>query len=404
MSETLRTEFERGIEAVDLSSAESVPALVEAILEAARKHAASDIHLVPRENRLEMLWRIDGVLLPVAEFPDNLKTNIVARLKVLAELLTYRTDLPQEGRVRTEGDDVEMRLSTFPTLFGEKAVVRLFSGSGRFLDLDSLGLPDDAGTALKRALYETGGVILITGPAGSGKTTTAYSCLREIGRSETARRSIATLEDPIEAVIPAAVQTHVTASNGFDYEVALKSLLRQDPEVIMVGEIRDPATAAIAFQAALTGHLVLTTFHAGSAAESVARLLDMGIEPYQLRSGLLCVLNQRLVRRLCECAEPGNEPDGMLGLPVERYRGPRGCDACDGTGFRGRLPLVEALSPGDGSTSTAILERQDAAAIEHAAIAAGMQTRWQSAARLVNSETTSPAEIRRVLGFRSPDP
>lgn len=400
MPETSFADFQQQLAGIDLSKSESVPQLVDVVLEAARRGGASDVHLVPRDNRLEMSWRIDGVLLPVTEFPENLKGNIVARLKVLAELLTYRTEVPQEGRIRVDAETIEMRVSTFPTLHGEKAVVRLFAGTGEFHDLDSLALPEDVNAELKRSLHETGGVILITGPAGSGKTTTAYACLREIGATSTTLRSIATLEDPIESVIAQAAQSHVKPASGFDYEVALKSLLRQDPEVILVGEIRDPATAALVFQAALTGHLVISTFHAGSAAEAVARLLDMGIEPYQLRSGLLCVLNQRLVRRLCECAIPETDPDGRLGLPVATYRLPNGCPTCGGTGYRGRMPLVEMLTPDDRQTSAAILSRHDSSEIERCAVEAGMRNRWTQAIALVESGATSPTEIRRVLGFR----
>eukprot|EP00913_Durusdinium_trenchii_P013399 g12580.t1 len=376
-----------------MSKPENVPQVVEQILDAARSGGASDVHLVPRENRLEMSWRVDGVLTHVAEFPAHLKGNIVSRLKVLAGLLTYRTEVPQEGRISVETDSIEMRVSTFPTLFGEKAVVRLFVGSGDLQQLDSLTLPDEVSTRLREALHETGGVILVTGPAGSGKTTTSYACLREIAATATTMRSIATLEDPIEAVIAPATQSHVNAANGFDYETALKSLLRQDPEVIMVGEIRDPATAALVFQAALTGHLVLTTFHAGSAAEAVARLLDMGIEPYQLRSGVLCVLNQRLVRRLCSCSITANDVEGRLGLPVTEYHVPQGCEACSGTGFLGRLPLVELMTVDNHQTGSAILSRQDSAEIERCAVEAGMQTRWQRAIALPANKLNSPEKV-----------
>ncbi len=197
MPETLRSEFQKQLVNIDLSRADNVPRLVDAVLDSARMHAASDVHLVPRENGLEMSWRVEGVLVPVAEFPDGLKGNIVTRLKVLAELLTYRVEIPQEGRIRVDADDVEMRVSTFPTLFGEKAVVRLFVGSGEYQRLEALAFPAEANAELLRCLHETGGVILITGPAGSGKTTTAYACLREIGEFDTTPRSIATLEDPI---------------------------------------------------------------------------------------------------------------------------------------------------------------------------------------------------------------
>jgi hypothetical protein len=236
---------------------------------------------------------------------------VVARLKVLAELLTYRTDVPQEGRIRGGPGDVEMRVSTFPTLFGEKAVVRLFAGPGRFLRPEDLGLPPEIRATLGRLLGETSGAILLAGPAGSGKTTTIYACLRELVAASAGTRSLATLEDPIEVAVPGVAQAQVNPAAGFDLGAGLRSLLRQDPEVIAVGEIRDRATAEVAFQAALTGHLVLSTFHAGSAAGVVGRLSDMGIEPYVLRSGVRAIICQRLVRTLCGLRPRGARPGPM---------------------------------------------------------------------------------------------
>lgn len=377
-----------------------VPEVVDVILSSARDHGASDVHLVPSDSGLLMSWRIDGVLQPVATFPADLSSNIVSRLKVLAELLTYKTDIPQEGRIPGDDDNLEMRVSTFPTLFGEKGVVRLFVGSGHFRYLRELGMPPDVFESLSNHLRETGGVILVTGPAGSGKTTTLYACLRELIQGPTISRSIVTLEDPIETVVDGISQSQIRPNHGFDYETGLKSLLRQDPEVIMVGEIRDKTTAELVFQASLTGHLVLTTFHSGSSAEAIGRLLDMGIEPYQLRSGILCVLNQRLVRRLCTCSVAKDDFDGRLGLSVDQYRDPVGCDKCHGTGYRGRTILVEMLSPERNETGKAILSQHDASEIERQAVEAGMITRWIRSCDAVDAGETSPAEVRRVLGFR----
>jgi type II secretory ATPase GspE/PulE/Tfp pilus assembly ATPase PilB-like protein len=332
--------------------------------------------------------------------PRQVSGNVVSRLKVLAELLTYKTEVPQEGRIRNVEGDVEMRVSTFPTLYGEKAVVRLFVESNRYRFIADLGLPGEIAGALERLLGETGGAIVATGPAGSGKTTTVYACLRELAGKTSQPRSLVTLEDPIESVIEGVAQSQIRPVAGFDYERGLRSLLRQDPEVILVGEIRDQPTAEIVFQAALTGHLVLTTFHAGSSAEGVGRLLDMGIEPYQLRSGLLCVLNQRLVRRLCTCAVETTSHEARMGLDVERALEPAGCEACGGTGYSGRMLLAEMLLPGSPETGRAILSKSDSADIERQAIAAGMTTRWQHACAAVSAGHTSPAEVRRVLGFR----
>lgn len=371
--------------------------VVELILGEARTVGASDVHLQPTAEGLELRWRVDGVLQAAAILPASVAPNVVARLKVLAELLTYRTDVPQEGRIRSAPGEVEMRVSTFPTLYGEKAVVRLFATPGRYLMLAELGLPAEILQALRRLLTATSGAIILSGPAGSGKTTTIYACLRELVASSEGQRSLATLEDPIEVAVRGVAQSQVNASAGFTLELGLRSLLRQDPEVIAVGEIRDRSTAETAFQASLTGHLVLTTFHAGSAAGVIARLSDMAIEPYLLRSGILTIVSQRLVRRLCECAKPV-EGEAFLGLNVKRALGPQGCPLCGGTGYRGRMVLAEMLTPETPALGRAILDRADAGLLEHVAVEEGMVSRWQRACKAVEDGLTSPTEIRRVLG------
>ncbi|WP_422930345.1 GspE/PulE family protein [Singulisphaera sp. PoT] len=371
---------------------------VDLVLAEARTLGASDIHWLPTAEGLALSWRIDGVLQPAALLPVGVAPNVVARLKVLAELLTYRTDVPQEGRLRVASGEVEMRLSTFPTLYGEKAVVRLFAASGRFLRLDDLGLPDEIRDRLRELLQNTSGAIVLSGPAGSGKTTTIYACLRELVETSKGQRSLTTLEDPIEVPVPGVSQSQVNAAAGFTLEVGLRSILRQDPEVITVGEIRDPATAEIAFQASLTGHLVLTTYHAGSASGVVGRLVDMGIEPYLLRSGILAIVCQRLVRRLCTCATPTEDPAAFLGLAVERAYVPTGCPECVSTGYRGRAILAELLLPDRGELGQAIIAREDVAQLERAAVKGGMTSLWERARLAVEAGTTSPAEVRRVLG------
>ena len=411
--------FRQRLNGHDPSQSQHVSAVVEAILASARDAGASDVHLVPQESGLSMQLRIDGVLQPVTELPKETSTNVIARLKVLSELLTYRTDVPQEGRVRadsvvnsngngkvvvaesTSAQTVEMRVSTFPTLFGEKAVVRLFVGSGGFRFLGELGLPDDIETALKRLLDRRNGLLLITGPAGSGKTTTAYAALREIVRASGSTRSISSLEDPIEAVVPGVAQSQINTAASFDYATGLKSLMRQDPEVIFVGEIRDRNTAETAFQAALTGQLVLTTFHSASAAGAISRLSDMGIEPYLLRSGVIGIVAQRLLRRLCACAVPDEtgEPGGHLGLDVRSAKRAVGCEQCGGTGYRGRMIVSELLQPDLSGMGRAILSRGDATEIEVLAVQAGMKTLLHRASQAVEVGETSPAEVRRVLGW-----
>ncbi len=375
---------------------------VERLLEAAIRAEASDVHLQPIPDGLELRWRLDGVLQSLGRFPAGAAASVVARLKVLAGLLTYRNDVPQEGRIRPQdmaAAAVEMRLSTFPTLYGEKAVVRLFAGSGQFLQLQELGLPAEIAERLAQLLTETAGAILITGPAGSGKTTTAYACLRHLVGQTGGGRSLVSLEDPIETAIPGVSQSQINPAAGFDLATGLRSLMRQDPEVILIGEIRDRPTAETAFQAALTGQLVLSTFHAGSAAGAFSRLADMGIEPYVLRSGVLAIIGQRLVRRLCDCKQPATDQAALAGLPVQRAWIPGGCAACGGSGYRGRTPLAELLSADDGELGRAILDRSDVVELERLAIAAGMTSRWQRAVAAVEAGVTSPAEIRRVLGF-----
>jgi len=388
---------------LDPADPQYATAVVDRMLAAARAAAASDIHLQPAENGLQLKFRIDGVLQPVAVLPAKLAVNIIARLKVLAQLLTYRTDCPQEGRLRADGE-VEVRVCTFPTLHGERAVVRLFGGSQEYQRLDDLGLPDDVSRPLRQLVAETSGAILVSGPAGSGKTTTVYASLREIARETAGARSLVSLEDPIEVAVPGVAQSQVNAAAGLDLAAGLRFLMRQDPEVIMVGEIRDRATAEAALQASLTGHLLLSTFHAGSAAETIGRLLDMGIEPYVLRSGLLAILCQRLLRRLCTCAQPSDDLDARLGLPVERVWVPRACDACGGTGYRGRFLLVEMLALGRSELSRAILARCETPLIERLAGEKGMIDRWQRACRAVSDGLTSPAEVRRVLGISASFP
>ena len=407
MDETPAGFFEKYRPETSPDDPERVSKLVEAILTSARDARASDVHLRPTADKMEMAWRLDGVLQPVAVFPRELVPQIVARLKVLAELLTYRTDTPQEGRIRSAStapntvpgeQDVETRLSTFPTLFGEKAVLRLFIGSGKYRRLPELGLPEDIQSKLSELLEATSGVILLTGPAGSGKTTTSYACLREIDQQTGGGRSLVSLEDPIEVVVPGVDQSQVHASSGFDMAVGLKSLLRQDPDVLMVGEIRDPLTAETVFQASLTGHLVLTTFHAGSSAQAVSRLGDMGIEPYLLHSGLLAIVCQRLLRQLCECARESAETRDLLGLPLERAKVPVGCPACRGTGYRGRFVIAELLLPERGEVGEGILANANARHLEKLAVESGMICQWERGLRAVQTGRTSPQELRRVLG------
>lgn len=384
---------------LDPASPRYATEVVDQVLAEAQASRASDVHLQPCSDGLELRFRIDGVLQAVAQLPAKGSPNIVARLKVLADLLTYRTDVPQEGRIKGTPGEVEMRVSTFPTLFGEKAVVRMFAEPGKFLRLDDLGLPAGVKEELARALDETSGAIVLSGPAGSGKTTTIYACLRELAARSGGQRSLVTLEDPIESVVPGVAQSQVNPTAGLTLESGLKSLLRQDPEVIAIGEVRDKTTAEIALQGALTGHLILTTFHAGSACEVIGRLLDMGIEPYVVRSGLRAIVAQRLVRKLCSCSEPASRPEELLGLPVQSARVPRGCELCQHSGYTGRTVLAEMLLPETDELARAILDRVDVRRLETIAREAGMIDRWSRAVAAVENGLTSPAEVRRTLGL-----
>jgi len=397
---TLAERFASSAPKLEPSSAKYVTEVVAHTLQAAFAAGASDIHFTVGTDEMSVLWRIDGVLQLVATYPRTLAPNIIARLKVLAELLTYRTDIPQEGRLRDSGAAVEMRLSTFPTLYGEKGVVRLFASSDQYRWPADLGLPGDLLPDLLGLVHETSGAILITGPAGSGKTTTAYACLRELQREIGVGKSLVSLEDPIESVLVGVSQSPVNRTAGFDYATGLRSLMRQDPDVILVGEIRDRETAETVFQACLTGHLVLSTFHSGSAAEAISRLGDMGIEPYLLRTGLRAILCQRLFRRLCDCAEWSTDDTAKFGFSLPRVRVPSECDRCAGTGYRGRLVLAELLKPNDNQVGRAIIDRREASEIEAVAIRNGFQTVGHRAALAISEGKTSPIEVRRVLGFR----
>ncbi|MGI8981687.1 MAG: GspE/PulE family protein [Pirellulaceae bacterium] len=383
---------------------------VSELLAAACQQGASDVHLHPTASGLEVRWRIDGVLQPVGTFPPGEAADVVSRLKVLAGLLTYRTDVPQEGRLgETAGgvgfqpaQKIEMRVSTFPTLYGERAVVRIFAAEGRYLYPEELGLPEEVHAGLLRKLDETSGALLITGPAGSGKTTTAYAALRHLARTVAGSKSLVSLEDPIEVALPGVAQSQVNAAAGFDLATGLRSLMRQDPEVILVGEIRDRPAAETAFQAALTGHLVLSTFHASNCTSALSRLADMGIEPYLLRSGIRGILSQRLVRKLCACAQPIEREEQKLGLPVASAKIAGKCEACAGTGYSGRLVLAELLPPLEGELATAVLTRRDSQQLFSTAVNAGLIPLLTRACQAAEAGQTDPAEIRRVLGFEMP--
>jgi type II secretory ATPase GspE/PulE/Tfp pilus assembly ATPase PilB-like protein len=388
-----------GLASLDITSPRYVIEVVDLILGEAALISASDVHLLPTAHGLEVLYRIDGVLQLAGTLPKSLLPNVVARLKLLANMITYRTDIPQEGRIIESDGDVEKRVSTFPTHFGEKVVIRMFGGLGQFRRLEDLGLPEEIKRTLSGLLNETSGAILFTGPAGSGKTTTLYTCLRELSAASRGGRALMTLEDPIEMLVPGVAQAQINHAAGLDLAVGLRSMMRQDPEVIGVGEIRDLATAEVAFQASLTGHLLLCTFHAGSAAGVIGRLAEMGIEPYVIISGVRAIVCQRLVRRLCTCARATDDPNDLLGLEVSSAWVTVGCSHCRGTGYRGRVVLAEILVPNDRRVRRAIRAHADVERLEEMAHRSGMVKLSERARKAVETGLTDPAEFRRVLGI-----
>jgi len=385
----VRNDLQAQLDALNFGGPDRVARLVDLILAEAVRRSASDVHFEPTHRAVEVRYRLDGVLQMIASLSRELAPNIVARLKVLADLLTYRLDIPQEGRLREASTSygVDMRVSTFPTVHGEKVAVRIFDAGARALDLEQLGFPPELMGCLLAMLKERTGAIMLTGPSGSGKTTTIYACLRHLVHAEAGRRHIVTIEDPVEQVIEGVSQSQARPGTEFDFARGLRSLLRQDPEVIMIGEVRDPDTAAIAVEAALTGHLVFSTLHAGSACGVVGRLLEMGIEPYLLTSGLKGILNQRLVRRLC----PSCRRQEATGWQAD------GCERCAATGYFGRMLLAELLTVTE-PLRQAILTRSDTSALEAAACAAGGPSIWSAAADAVANGMTTMDEIERVLG------
>ena len=375
-----------------------VPSIVDAILAEAFALGASDAHLTPSANGLLVSWRIDGVLHPVGSIPQPVSAPVVARLKVLSG--------PQEGRIPAslEMNRREVRISTFPTLHGERAALRFLEATRSRESLAQIGLPEAVFQSVKRAMEWTSGMVVITGPAGSGKTTTLYACLREIVNASEHARSVVTLEDPIESALEGVAQTALDPRAGLGLAELVKAVLRQDPDVIAVGEIRDRPTAESAFQATLTGHLVLTTTHAGDSVEVLTRLTDMRIAPYILRSGLRAILAQRLLRKLCcHCrvkVDQNSSPVGDFGTGLEQWfeAASGGCSECRHTGYDGRVMVAEWLEPGDNAVGRALASRRDARVLRRLVEKSGVQTLMQQALERARSGETSPLEIRRVFG------
>jgi len=364
--------------------------LVEDLLAKASQSGASDVHFEPMQRGLVVKFRLDGVLTALRTLPPRLGARAVTRLKVLAGLLTYRNDIPQEGRIQQpiapDARVIDQRLAVFPTIHGQRAVVRLFYEEPSLTELDRLGLDEGILSALRRIAAGSQGVVLLTGPAGSGKSTTLGAVLRWV-LGESPGKSIVTLEDPVERRIDGVTQVQISPHGEMTFPTALRSLLRQDPEVLMIGEIRDAETARIVIEAGLTGHLLLSTMHSGSPAGALLRLLEMGAEPYQVTSSVQAVVNQRLVRRLCEhCRRP---------VGAEGPAGAGGCEACFGTGFRGRALIAEMVEL-DGALRKALLAKADLDELEQVLAARGHCTLRQDGRRLVREGITTRGELDRV--------
>ena len=380
-----------------------VSVLVNCLVQDGIRLGASDLHLEPWESFIAVRARVNGVLTEVAHLPLDLLEKIAMRFKVMANLVTYQAGVPQDGTVvgAPELEGVQLRVSIFPTTRGEKVVVRLFDPRDRRFELEALGFEDSTLAGLKRLLRRSGGLLLFTGPTGSGKTSTMYSSLCHITQRDGSTISISTVEDPVEFNLPMVSQTQVNPAQDFTYAVALRSIMRQDPQVILVGEIRDPETAAIAVQAGLTGHLVISTIHAGVSAGAFTRLINMQIEPFMLASSVLGVMGLRLVRSVCpNCAQPDEPPPSLLKMVPEallaeaRFRRGAGCDQCCQTGYGGRLPVSELLVVGEPFRE-AVLQKMPTMALEEIAIQQGMRTLWQGGlGRAIAGQTTLEETIR----------
>jgi len=385
----------------DQASEAPVIRIVNRMISRAIDLRASDIHLEAPEGRLRLRYRIDGVLSESEPPPPALAAAIVSRIKIVAGLNIAERRLPQDGRIKivVRGTPVDLRVATVPTLHGESVVLRVLDREAVALDFDALGLAPGIQSPLIAALERPNGIFLITGPTGSGKTTTLYAAL---ARLNDAGRKIITVEDPVEYQLEGVNQIPVRAGIGLDFAAALRAILRQDPDIILVGEIRDVETAEIAAQAALTGHLVLSTLHTNSAAASVTRLMDMGLAPYLIAATLNGAAAQRLVRRLCPDCREGHpaDPDLLLGLGVAPAEGRSlwravGCRACNGTGYRGRLALMEVLAL-DEELSRRIVRGEGDAGLEAAARAAGMRSLRADGLDKALAGLTSLEEVLRV--------
>ncbi len=398
-----------GLRLLELLQADDETGVADAVdvaLSQGAYHMASDIHLEPWTDSLSLRYRLDGILQQIAIIPKDFQPKIIARIKVLSELVVYRKDLPQDGRIDREKTTCArpMRVSTVPTIRGEKTVIRLLGESHDVYRLDALGFQPFVVDSLRELITRTQGTLMLTGPSSSGKTTTIYALLQEMMYLQQNTTNIVTIEDPVEYSIEKVSQIQVNPHVEFTFANALRSILRQDPEVIMVGEIRDAETARMAIQAGLTGHFVISTVHSGTACGVFTRLLDMGIEPFLVASSLTGVLAQRLIRLNCAQCTDVYSPDPILlqhfGLDLDDgpfYKG-KGCDACQGIGYRGRASAGEFLTVTQ-AIAERVLERPTTAQIHQIALEQGMETLQEDALKKARKGTTTIEEMFRVLPF-----
>jgi type IV pilus assembly protein PilB len=399
-------EGDDGVNVAELGqAAEDAPVvkLVNLILTDAIKKGASDIHIEPYEKAFRVRYRIDGVLYEVMQPPTRLKAAITSRVKIMAQLDIAERRLPQDGRIKIKmsGREMDYRVSTLPTLFGEKVVLRLLDKGNLQLDMTKLGFEPHALTDFESGLLLPFGMVLVTGPTGSGKTTTLYSALNRLNTTET---NIMTAEDPVEFNLPGINQVQMKAEIGLNFAASLRSFLRQDPDIIMVGEIRDYETAEIAIKAALTGHLVLSTLHTNDAPSTISRLLNMGVEPFLVAASTNVIVAQRLARRVCQqCKEPAPVPPQVLmnlgfspeeGKTVVPLKG-KGCMACSETGYKGRVALYECLVIRE-NIKEAILQGASVIELREIGRKNGMKTLREAGLQKLREGMTSLEEIMRV--------
>lgn len=396
------TSIEDGVVVLGNESSPPVIQMVDSILQGAIISRTTDIHLEPHMQNARVRFRIDGMLYDKASIPRLLFAAVVSRIKILASLDIAEHAKPQDGRIsmRLKEREYDVRVGITSTAFGERVVMRLLDKSNVMLGLDRLGIPADQEQIIQSLIRKPHGMFLVTGPTGSGKTTTLYSCLHSINGPA---HNIITIEDPIEYYLDGISQIPVRPRSGVTFATGLRSILRQDPDVVMVGEVRDAETAKISVHAALTGHLVFSTLHTNDAAGSVVRLVDMGIEPYFITSSLVAAIGQRLMRRLCPtCKEPfqiTKELITELGLPKDtsaKLYKPVGCPECDQTGYRGRMCVMEIFRMTDAIRDL-VLAHKPATALRDAAVAGGMMTIQDAAKARVLDGSTTVEELRRVI-------